>query len=223
MFLTILLLVILVLLFGYSAYGFYKRSKHVKMARWARKNKGNARLLLVLFNVSMALIGVSLGLLCSRLDLHLSVYTLYIGLGLFIFGTVFFPSSEKGGSDLYGRYRRKQILSLCRVAGSSTAMIAFANEFMGGQAVDLITTAGVSPVVLIILASLGLVIFGVMILALICGLACNGYEGAALLVLFGGGITFITGYILLLLRIMRKNKERREAQNRRPSSIDALD
>jgi len=223
MVLSILLLAALVLLFGFSAYGFYKRSKHVKMAKWARKNKGNARFLLVLFNVSMALIGVSLGMLCSKLDLHLSVYTIYVGLGLFVFGTVFFPSSEKGSADLYGRYRRKQILALCRVAGSSLAMIAFANEFIGGHSADLVTTAAVSPVVLIILATLGLVIFGVMILAFSCGLACNGYEGAAMLLLFGGGFVLIVGYILLLLRIIRKGKERKVAQGRRPSSADALD
>lgn len=223
MLLSILLFAALMLIFGFSAYSFYKRSKHVKMAKWARKNKTNARLLLVLFNISMSLIGVSVGLLCSKLNLHLSVYTIYIGLGLFVFGTLFFPSSEKGSTDMYDRYKRKQFLSLCRVAGSSLAMIAFANEFIGGHSAELLTTAGVSPVILIILASLGLLIFGVMILALSCGLACNGYEGAALLLLFGGGGGLIVGYIFLLLRIVRKNREQKSGQVSRASSADALD
>lgn len=223
MLLSILLLAVLVLIFGFSAYGFYKQSKDVKMAKWARKNKTNARILLVFFNVLMAMIGVSIGMLCTKLNLHLSVYTIYAGLGLFIFGTVFFPSSDKGSPDIYKRYRRKQFLSLCRVAGSSLAMIAFANEYMGGNTAGLVTTAGVSPVILIILASLGLIVFGVIILALSCSLACNGYDGAAMLVFFGGGSALIVGYVLLLVRIVQKNRERKTGQVRKPSPEDALD
>ena len=192
------LLIILAVIFTYSAFHFYKSSKNLELAKWARKNNGRARLLLVIINLSMALVGVTIGLLCSKMNLQLSEYTIYVGLGMFMVGTVFFPSNSKNGFEVAGRYRKKQILSLLRVGGSSLAMIAFANEFIGGSSASLVTTAGISPVVLIIFATVGLVVFGALILALSCGLACNGYEGAATLLLFGGTIGLIIAYVVLI-------------------------
>ncbi|MDX2362051.1 MAG: hypothetical protein QNK23_14675 [Crocinitomicaceae bacterium] len=223
MVLAIIALSILAGLFSYSAYHFYKHSKHLNVAKWARKNKSYARLLLVIFNLSMVVIGASIGLLFSSLNLQLSEYTIYVGLGLFIFGTVFFPSSEKGGVQVIGRYRRKQFLSLCRIGGSSLAMIAFANQFIGDSSSSLVTTAGASPVLLIILASVGLVIFGAIILALSCGLACNGYEGAAMLLLFGGTIGLITAYVLLIRKINRNRKDQEKSSHGSATRADVLD
>lgn len=223
MLLTITLLLILVLLFSYSAYHFYKSSKNLDLAKWARKNNGRARLLLVIFNLSMALIGVSIGLLCSKMNLQLNEYTIYVGLGMFIIGTVLFPSNSKNGFEVAGRYRKKQILSLFRVGGSSLAMIAFANEFIGGSSASLVTTAGISPVVLIIFATVGLLVFGALILALSCGLACNGYEGAAMLVLVGGTTGLIVSYVILIRKIHRRSKDKNKDSRKSIEREDILD
>ena len=223
MILTLLLFGVLALIFGYAAFQIYRTSKKIKLAKWARKNKTQARWILVAFNLAMALTGICIGLLLTKLNIQINQYAIYLGLAIFVLGTFLFPSNDKSSPDIAGRYRKKQLLSALRVLGSSLALIAFANGYFGETEQILVNQSSAGPVLLIILASLGLVAFGFGILVLSCGIACNGYEAVALMVLVGGSGGLITLYVFVLRKIIKNSKKRRNPMLNYEPQPDLLD
>lgn len=212
MYWSIVLCCLLAGIFAFSAFKIYQKG-NLKLAKWARRNKKEARWVLVGFNLAMALTGVSLGLALSKMNLKLGEPAMYFGLGIFAVGTLLFPSKDKNDPKIALRYQKKRILSVLRIGGSALAMIAFANIFLAPDHQELVHEAAVHPAVWVILATAGLVLFGFLILAFSCGLACNGYEGAALTLLIGGGAGLIILYIWVLRKIFEKNKKQKQQQN----------
>ena len=223
MVLSVVLCVLLTGVFAFAAFKIYKNSENLKLAKWARRNKTEARWILVGFNLAMALTGVSLGFALSNMGLTIGEPALYTGLGIFLIGTILFPSKAKSDPKIAFRYRRKQLLTVMRIGGSALALIAYTNTFMADNGDELYQQAAVHPAVWVILATAGLVLFGFLILALSCGLACNGYEGAALTLLIGGGAGLIILYVWVLRKIFdnhRKQKSLKSGNGNRTIGTD---
>ena len=212
MILEISLLALLILFSSYVAYRVYRHIPVNDVAKWARKNKRTARWMLVAFNLALSVLGVTIGLLCSSLDLQMSEGVLYAGLGFFAIGTILYPSKKKGTSEIVGRLGKRRWMTGLRLAGGAVASIAFANIFISGE-VSLVTSeAYVHPAVWIVLSTIGLLALGFGILVLSCGLACSGYESAALLLAIGGtgGLVFL--YVFVILKIIKNNKKNKELE-----------
>lgn len=208
MLLTIIIFVSSILLSGFLAVKTYRILRKKKLANWARSNKKEARWLLVFFNLLMIVLGISIGLLCVKLDLKLNENVGYVALGIFVLLTYVFPSKSKVFGELAGRYEKKQKMTVLRVAASIVALIVFTSSWGQGVVDGNSLHAGIGPAGLIVLATLGLFVLGAAVLVLSCGIACNGYEGAALVVLICGWGGLITLYVLTIRKINRNHRQK---------------
>ena len=91
-------------------------------------------------------------------------------------------------------------------------MIGYTNSVVGGSAAGTATLASVHPALWIVLATFGLLIFGFIILAFSCALACEGYEAAALMLAVLGIGGLITLYVLGVIRWGKQMKARQEGK-----------
>jgi hypothetical protein len=222
MILKIAFLTLAILFSGYVAFKIYRFVPVNNIAKWARRNKGSARWLLVVFNLAMAVLGVTIGLLCSTLDLHMNESVLYAGLGLFAIGTVFYPSRKKGTFEIAGRLGKRRVMTALRLSGGAIAAISFANIFLSGH-VELVTSeAAVHPAFWIVLSTLGLVALGFGVLVLSCGLACNGYETAALVLAVGGVGGLVALYVVIIVKVMKNHKKRQGLEDTHPELLDEI-
>ena len=226
---SIVLLVLLMASFAFVAFKFYQRAKSLsltsasgtlKYAKWARSNKKEARWILLVFNIAMMVCGLCIGLACHRSGLSLGKPMIYVGIGMFLIGTFLFPDKDKADPNIATRYRKKKILSVLRIAGSSLAIMAYVNSYLMTENGEMVQEASVDVVILIVLATAGLLIFGYAILALSCGIACSGYEGLAIVVLVGGISGLIVLYVWTIRRILNMKKKQKPKQQLSDETLD---
>ena len=216
-------------IFAFAAFKFYQKSKvlglssgSLNYSKWARDNKREARTIVFVFNLAMMICGLMIGLACYQADLRLGEPVIYIGLGIFLLATFLFPKKDKSDPTIAIRYKRKKVLSAVRIGGASIAFMAYANNYLLESDGSLTAEAAVHPAILVILATAGLLIFGYAILALSCGLACAGHEGAAMLLAVGGGAGLIILYIWILRKIFTPNKDKIKKLREQEDTLDEI-
>ncbi len=214
-------LILLILASGYAAYKLFGKIPITEMSKWARANKVKARWMLVALNLALAVLGSCLGLFCDALNLRMPHEILYLGLGLFAIGTVFYPLRNKQDERIALRIGKRRWMTGLRLCGASISTIAFANLYLAGSPDVLTFTAAVHPAVLIVLATVGLIVVGFFILAFSCALSCNGYDAAAVLLAVVGGGGLIALYVWLVIRIMKS--QRGNQSKMKDKSDDLLD
>lgn len=224
---SIVFFVLLMASFAFLAFKVYQRADTLSMtsgtlayAKWARSNKTEARWILLVFNIAMMTCGLCIGLVCYRAGLRLGEPMIYVGLGLFLLGTILFPTKEKSDPKIATRYRKKRWLSILKIAGSTLALMAYTTNYLITESTVTVNEASIDSVILVIFATVGLLLFGYGILALSCGLACAGHEGIAILVLFGGISGVIILYIWALRRIFKRKKKTKQANSEFDELVD---
>jgi len=222
MVLQITLLIVSIIIAGYLAIRMAKVVRQRKLAKWARTNKRDARLMLVGFNLTMVLIGVSLGLLCGYLGLKFDKRIIWLTSAIFLIATLLFPSKFKGDPNIAGRYERKQRLTILRITASGVGVVTFANQFVRVPATRTVHMSA-GPAILIVLLTLGFIVVGLAILALSCGIICNGHESLGLMVLFFGWSGLIALYVFGVRKIIYRERKQEHVKYRQsPDLLDDL-
>jgi hypothetical protein len=100
-----------------------------KISIWGRKNRGSARILIILLNLALALLGIQTGILLVKMNFHFSPLAFYLVLLVFISALFVYPQRNRSWSlQLKRKFYRIQKACDFILAFCSFLMISFFSE-----------------------------------------------------------------------------------------------